>query len=64
MKKTLCCIFLFMPVLSVAKGHKPAKTADIMPKIEDATNYQFSLERNTYDYDSYYTPSISAIIGN
>ncbi len=53
-------------MLSVAKGrgHKPAKIANIIPNIEKNENYQFSLERNAYDFGNYYTPSFSADMGN
>jgi len=77
MKKTLCFILLLIPMLSVAKehGHKPAKMADVTPDVENIeteetpniekeSNYQLSLERDSYDFGDFYTPSFSTDIGN
>ncbi len=64
-------------MLSLAKGHghKPTKMADVTPDveaienietpdIEKESNYQFSLERDSYDFGDFYTPSFTADIGN
>ena len=75
MKKNLCLILLIIPMLSLAKGHKPTKMADVTPDIENSDSeltpdteneakYQFSLERNAYDFGNYYSPSFTADIEN